>query len=123
MAPPWLRGKTRQARVTAAALDYEGRITLDLALLEAAGIGEFKRVQGVDLEHGRRLATYALPAPHGPGRIQVNGAAAHLILKGDRGITISYAWVPEPLPSGCHPRVALVDDRNQIREVHHAPVH
>ncbi|MGD0574528.1 MAG: aspartate 1-decarboxylase [Anaerolineales bacterium] len=83
IAPSWLRGKTRQARGTAAPLDYEVNLTLDMALLEAAGISELERIRGVDPEPGRRLAIYALPPPHGSGMIQVNGAATHLILRGD----------------------------------------
>ncbi|MGA2111600.1 MAG: aspartate 1-decarboxylase [Anaerolineales bacterium] len=125
--PPIMRtllgGKIHRARVTAAAMDYEGSITIDRALLEAAGIGEFERVQVVDLENGNRLETYVLPAPHRSGVIQVNGAAAHLIFQGDRIIIMSYVLVPEPLPAGYHPRVVLVDDSNQIREVRRAPVH
>lgn len=118
-----LGGKIHQARVTAAALDYEGSITIDQALLEAAGIREFERVQVVDLDNGNRLETYVLSAPHRSGLIQVNGAAARLVLKGDRIIIMSYVLVPEPLPPGYHPRVVLVDEINQIREVRHAPVH
>jgi aspartate 1-decarboxylase len=118
-----LGGKIHRARVTAAAVDYEGSITIDEALLEAAGIGEFERVQVVDLENGNRLETYALPAPPLSGVIQANGAAARRIFPGDRVIIMSYVLVPEPLPAGYYPRVVLVDEHNQIREVRHAPVH
>jgi len=118
-----LGGKIHRARVTAANLDYEGSITIDQALLEAAGIGEFERVQVVDLENGNRLETYVLSAPHRSGVIQVNGAAAHLVFRGDRVIIMSYVLVQEPLPSGYRPRVVLVDDANQIREVRHAAMH
>lgn len=109
-------------RGTTAPLDYEVNLTLDMALLEAAGISDLERIQGVDPERGRRPAIYALSPPHGSGMTRVNGAAAHLVLKGDP-VLMPFALSPEPLPSGGHPQVVLVDDRNQIREVHHAPVH
>jgi len=122
IAPFWLRGKTRQAVETGAFLDYEVSLNLDMALLEEAGTSKLKRIRGVDPEPGCRLAIYALSPPHGSGMIQVNGAATHRILKGNP-VPMPSAPIPEALPSGGHPQFVLLDDRNQIQEVHHAPVH
>ncbi|SRR5258706_7133486 len=112
-----LNAKIHRAVVTSADLNYEGSLTVDAALLEAAGIREFELVQVVDVENGARLETYVISAPHGSGTIQANGAAARLVLPGDHIIIMTYAQVPEPLPAEWLPNIVLVDEQNRIREV------
>ena len=114
-----LNAKIHRAVVTSADLNYEGSLTVDTALLEAAGIREFELVQVVDVENGARLETYAIAAPHGSGTIQANGAAARLVQPGDHIIIMTYAQVAEPLPQECAPLIVLVDEQNHIREVRH----
>ena len=112
-----LNAKIHRAVVTSADLNYEGSLTVDAALLDAAGIREFELVQVVDVENGARLETYAIAAPHGSGTIQANGAAARLVQPGDHIIIMTYVQVPEPLPEDWSPKIVLLDEHNKIREV------
>lgn len=112
-----LRSKIHRATVTAAELDYEGSISIDQALLDAAGIVEWEQVHVVDLTNGARLETYVIPAPAGSGEIQINGAAAHLVDPGDMIIIMAYEGVPEDRLEGRRPRIVLVDERNRVASV------
>ena len=78
-----LKSKIHAAKVTEANLQYMGSITIDRALMEAAGILENERVQVVDNESGARLETYVIPGERGSGVICLNGAAARLVQPGD----------------------------------------
>lgn len=109
-----LRSKIHRAVVTAADLHYEGSLTVDTDLLEAADIRAYELVQVVDVESGARFETYTIPGQRGTGVIQVNGAAARLAAVGDHLIIMSYAMVEEPLPMDWSPTVVLVDERNRI---------
>ena len=85
-----LRSKIHRATVTQANLEYEGSISIDETLMEAAGIVEWEQVHVLDLANGERVQTYAIGAPAGSGEICVNGAAAHLVHPGDRVIILGY---------------------------------
>ena len=111
-----LRSKIHRATVTAAELDYEGSISIDQALLDAAGIVEWEQVHVVDLTNGARLETYVIEAPRGSGEIQINGAAAHLVHPGDLIIIMSYVGVPEEQVHAHEPLVVLVDEHNRVVE-------
>ncbi len=76
-------GKIHRATVTQADLHYEGSVTIDVDLLEAAGILAHEEVNIWNVTNGNRLATYALEGPRGSGVVCVNGAAAHLVAPGD----------------------------------------
>jgi aspartate 1-decarboxylase len=110
-----LKAKIHRAVVTSADLHYEGSITIDAALLEASGIREYERVQVVDIENGARFETYVIAGEPGSGTIQLNGAAARLVNVGDRIIIMSYALVPEPLPTEWQPKILLLDEDNRIK--------
>lgn len=110
------RGKIHRATVTKADVDYMGSITIDEALLEAADIAPYERVQVVDVDNGARLETYTIPAPAGSGEVQVNGAAARLVNVGDRVIIIAYSFVPEAEVRAVQPRVVHVDSHNRLLE-------
>ena len=109
--------KIHRATVTEADLDYEGSITIDLDLLDAAGIKVYERVDVLDITNGNRLTTYTLPGERGSGEIKMNGAAAHLIHPGDLVIVIAYGSFEEEELADFHPTVVLVDEKNRIREV------
>ncbi len=109
--------KIHRATVTEADLDYEGSITIDLDLLEAAGMKVYEQVDVLDISNGNRLTTYTLPGERGSGEIKMNGAAAHLIHPGDLIIVIAYANFEESELADFHPTVVLVDEKNHIREV------
>jgi len=109
--------KIHRATVTEADLDYEGSITIDLDLLEAAGIKVYEQVDVLDITNGNRLTTYTLPGERGSGEIKMNGAAAHLIHPGDLVIVIAYGSFDESELADYHPTVVLVDEKNRLREV------
>ena len=112
-----LRSKIHRATVTAAGLDYEGSISIDQNLLDAAGVAEWEQVHVVDLTNGARLETYVIPAPAGSGEIQINGAAAHLVNPGDMVIIMAYEGVPEDRLAEHRPRIVLVDERNRVGSI------
>ena len=110
----FLRSKIHRAVVTAADLDYEGSLTVDADLLEAAGMRAFEQVQVVDVENGARLETYLMTGEPGSGTIQANGAAARLLQPGDHVIIMAYALVEEPLPEAWQPIIVQVDELNRV---------
>ena len=112
-----LKSKIHRAVVTSADVNYEGSLTVDSALLEAAGMREFELVQVADVENGARLETYLMAGQAGSGIIQPNGAAARLIYPGDHIIIMAFAQVPEPLPEKWTPTIVLLDEKNHIREI------
>ena len=112
-----LKSKIHRAVVTSADLNYEGSLTVDSTLLEAAGMREFELVQVVDIENGARLETYLISGAPGSGVVQPNGAAARLLCPGDHIIIMSFVQVPEPLPKEWTPAIVLVDEKNRIQEV------
>ena len=85
-----LRSKIHRAVVTSADINYEGSLTVDSDLLEAAGMVAFELVQVVDIENGARLETYLIAGKPGSGVIQSNGAAARLLYPGDHIIIMNY---------------------------------
>ena len=110
-----LKSKIHRATVTQAELHYEGSVTVDEALLEAADILPFEQVQIYDVTNGQRLTTYAITGPRGSGVICINGAAAHLIHPGDLVILASYAQLDETEVRAHRPKIVMVDEENQIR--------
>ncbi|MHB8516707.1 MAG: aspartate 1-decarboxylase, partial [Dehalococcoidia bacterium] len=78
-----LKSKIHRARVTQADLHYEGSITLDPLLLEAADILPYEQVHVLDVDNGCRLTTYAIEGARGSGQVCINGAAARLVSPGD----------------------------------------
>ncbi|QDU85353.1 Aspartate 1-decarboxylase precursor [Planctomycetes bacterium Pla163] len=104
----FLHSKIHKATVTEANLDYVGSVTIDEALMELADIREFEQVHIVDNTNGARLVTYAIRGERDSGVICVNGAAAHLVKKGDEVILLTYTMAEEPTDPTC----ILVDENN-----------
>lgn len=109
-----LKSKVHRARVTDANLHYEGSVTLDPLLMEAAHLLPFEEVHLLDVDNGARLTTYVIEGERGAGQVVVNGAAAHLIHRGDTVIILSYATLPEPEARRLRPRLIYVDGDNRI---------
>ena len=108
------KSKIHRAILTGADLHYEGSITIDRDLMDAADLVEFERVQVVNVNNGERLETYVIAGPRGTGAIQLNGAAARRGAVGDHVIIMSYAEYEEAeLADGFAPRVVFVDERNR----------
>jgi len=109
-----LAGKIHRATVTEANLNYEGSITLDPGLMEAAGVLPYELVHVLDVTNGARLETYAIQGRRGSGEICINGAAAHLVQKGDMVIILTYQQMSDEAARGAAPRHVYVDAQNRI---------
>ena len=109
-----LKSKIHRATVTGSDLNYVGSITIDPYLLDAADIREHEQVHVVDVDNGARFETYTIAGIAGNGEIQVNGAAARLVHRGDKIIVISYAEYDELELEGYQPIVVHVDHDNTI---------
>ncbi len=114
-----LKSKIHRARVTEADLHYQGSITIDAVLMEAADIRPYEKVQVADVTSGARLETYAIEGKAGSGIICLNGAAAHLVKKDHIVIIISYNQLADEEIDFHSPRVVFVDDSNRITHVEH----
>lgn len=112
-----LKGKIHRATVTQAELDYVGSITVDVALLEAAGIREYEMVQVVDINNGNRFETYTIAGERGSGMICLNGAAARQVQVKDKIIIMAYAYMEEKEVEANPPKVVFVEESNQIARV------
>ncbi len=109
-----LRSKIHRATVTEANLDYEGSVTVDATLLEAADIAEFEQVHIYDVTTGSRVITYAMVGPPGSGVICINGAAAHLVHPGDIVIIAAYGIAGPDEFRSHKPRIIHVNDKNRM---------
>ena len=107
-------GKIHRATVTHADLAYEGSVTLDPDLLEAAGILEHEAVHIWNVTNGERVKTYTIAGERGSGTVGINGAAAHRFSPGDLVIIAAFAWMSEEEARTHVPRVVRVDARNRI---------
>jgi aspartate 1-decarboxylase len=112
-----MKSKIHRATVTDANLHYQGSVTVDPLLLAEADILENERVEIYDVTNGNRLATYAIPGAPGKGEICLNGAAAHLVSKGDLVILATYAEYEDAEARAHKPKVVFVDAEN--RSVRH----
>jgi aspartate 1-decarboxylase len=110
------KSKLHRATVTQAALHYEGSLTLDAALMDAAGIVPFERVQVLDVTNGARFDTYAIEAPAESGTVCVNGAAARLVHPGDQIIVVTYAQLTPEESRRHRPVIVLLNPDNTVRE-------
>lgn len=100
-----LKSKIHRVTVTEADLDYIGSITIDEALMEAAGIIENEQVDIYNITNGERFHTYAIKGERGSGVIGINGAAAHLAPVGSLIIIASYAMMDLDEARQWHPTV------------------
>ncbi len=111
-----LKSKIHRATVTEANVEYEGSVTIDRELLEAAKILPYEQVDLYDCTNGSRLTTYAIAGEPGSGEVCVNGAAAHRIKPHDLVIICSYAQVPDAECRGWEAIRVFVDAENRQRE-------
>jgi aspartate 1-decarboxylase len=116
------KSKIHRATVTEANLKYEGSLTLDPLLMEAAGLIPFEQVHVLNLNNGERFETYLIEGERGSGTVCVNGAAARLVQVGDPIIVLAYALVPEDELSDFTARIVFVDEHNRVVRVEVAKV-
>jgi len=110
-----LKSKIHRARVTEANLYYEGSITIDEKLMQAADIFEFEKVEVLNLNNGHRLQTYAIKGKSGTGVICLNGPAARGACAGDEVVIVSYILADDKEAKLSNPKIIKVDERNRIK--------
>lgn len=103
--------KIHKATVTEADVSYVGSITIDSELLEKIDLWPGQKVLVVSNTSGARLETYVLKGDAGSGKICINGAAAHLIKKGEEVIIIGFEFSDKPI---VEPKCILVDEQNKF---------
>ena len=112
-----LKSKIHRATVTDCDLHYAGSITIDSELMREADLLPNELVHVLDIDNGSRFETYVIEGRPGSRDIQVNGAAARLVQRGDRVIVVSYGTYSEAELAGHQPRVVHVDAGNEIVRV------
>ncbi len=109
-----LKSKIHRAHITGKNVDYEGSLTIDRQLMDAAGIHDYEKVQVVNVHNGSRLETYAIPGRAGSGEVILNGAAARWGEIGDPVIILTFAQVEERELPSFRPSIVWVDEQNRI---------
>ena len=112
-----LKSKIHRATVTQSDLDYVGSITIDKALMDAAGLVEYEKVQIADIDNGNRFETYIITGEENSGCICLNGAAARCVDVGDKVIIMAYAQMTPDEIEIHKPNVVFVNDKNEIIEI------
>ena len=111
----FLRSKIHGATITQTDLHYEGSLTLDRDLMDAARIGDHEVIHVVNVNNGERFTTYAIEGDRGSGIVSLNGAAARLGMPGDLIIIMSFEFIDVENDSATPvPIVISVDERNRV---------
>ena len=110
-----LRSKIHRATVTEADLNYEGSMTIDKDLMDAAGMVPFEQVKVYNINNGERFDTYAIEGERGSGVIGLNGAAARKGHVGDLVIVACYCMMEDSELDGYHPEILLLDESNKVK--------
>ena len=116
MTRTMLKSKIHRATVTDADLNYDGSITIDTTLMEAADMVPYEQVHVWNVNNGERFQTYVIPGPASSGTICVNGSAARRVHRGDLLIIATFAGIEEAEARRHEPTVVLVDELNHIRK-------
>lgn len=109
-----LKSKIHRATVTGADLHYEGSVTIDKDLMEAADIIPYEAVAVWNVTNGGRLETYAIEGERGSGVICLNGAAARLVAPRDLVIIASFVNMKNEAALNYEPKLVFVDDQNRM---------
>jgi aspartate 1-decarboxylase len=112
-----LKSKLHRACVTDASVDYPGSIGISRELMDAVGLVEYEKVLIANLRNGSRMETYVIEEKE-PGRIVLNGGSAILNAVGDRVIIMSFAQLSVEETARHKPRVAVLDEHNNIVKTH-----
>lgn len=112
-----MKSKVHRATVTEANLEYQGSMTLDKDLMEAAGMTEYEQVHVLNINTGDRFVTYIIEGPRGSGTVCLNGAAARMGHRGDLIIAITYAQMEAAEAAAHTPIMVHVDAQNRITDV------
>jgi len=110
-----LKSKIHRAKVTDANINYEGSLTIDQDLMEAADILAFEQIKVYNISNGARFDTYAIGGTRGKGEICLNGAAARMGAVGDLIIIATYAIYNETEVMAHDPKIVMVEADNRLR--------
>ncbi|MFC1897369.1 aspartate 1-decarboxylase [Chloroflexota bacterium] len=113
-----LKSKIHRAHVTETNINYEGSITIDKKLMEAADILPYEQVHGLNINNGARFITYAVEGEK--GEICVNGAAARLVTQGDVILILSFCHVEDAETRNFIPKLVYIDASNTITKTKQA---
>ena len=113
------KSKLHRATVTQSELFYEGSVTIDRDLLDAADIVPYEKIQVVNINNGSRFESYAIEGKRRSGTICINGAAARMAAVGDEIIIITYAEYSEEELKNFKPTLILMDKNNRIKDIKH----
>ncbi len=111
-----LKSKIHRATVTEANIEYEGSVSIDRDLMEAADLLPYEKVDIWNCSNGNRLATYVIEGERGGRQICINGAAAHLMKPGDLVIIASWADMNDAEARRFESKRVFVDHENRIRD-------
>ncbi|MCB1192376.1 MAG: aspartate 1-decarboxylase [Leptospiraceae bacterium] len=108
------KSKIHRATVTEANLNYEGSLTVDTDLINAANMIPYQKISVLNVNNGSRLDTYLIRGEKGSGTICLNGPAARLGSVGDKVVIIAYGMLDESeVPTNYEPTVVHVDENNK----------
>lgn len=110
-----LKSKLHRATVTDADLNYEGSISIDEGLMEAAEIIPYEKVAIYNVSNGERFTTYAIKGERDSGVICINGAAARKVARGDLIIIATYVLLDDAAAHGWSPQFVFLDEKNRIK--------
>ncbi|MEN6468604.1 MAG: aspartate 1-decarboxylase [Smithella sp.] len=111
-----MKSKIHRATVTDADLHYEGSISIDENLMDAANMIPYEQVEIYDVNNGERFSTYIISGKRNSGTICLNGAAARKVAKGDLVIIATYVAVADEEAKNWQPKCILVDAKNKIKK-------
>ena len=117
MLRAFLRAKIHRATVTHVDIGYEGSLSLDEDLLEAAGLRPYERIEVWNVTNGKRFTTYLIRGERGSRAVGVFGAAGHKVSVGDIIIIAAYGYMDEAEMERFAPTVVLMGEGNRIAEV------
>ena len=109
-----LKSKIHRAAVTAANVNYEGSLTIDLNLMEKVGLHPYERVLCSNMVNGERFETYLIAGERGAGAIVLNGATAHLGKPGDRLTIMSFTEADLAQAKSWQPRIIVLGEGNSV---------
>ncbi|MFQ6082930.1 MAG: aspartate 1-decarboxylase [Candidatus Aminicenantia bacterium] len=112
-----LKSKIHQATVTETNINYEGSLTLDETLMEAAEMIPFEQIHIYNISNGERFITYLIKGEKDSGIVCINGAAARKVTLGDKIIIASYGLIDENDLNFSLPKIILLDNNNKIKEI------
>ena len=110
----YLNSKIHKATVTDSNINYEGSCEIDVALMKAANIDPYEKIDIYDITNGERLSTYAIPGKPDTGIIGINGACCHKIKINDEIIICTYTMLNENERANHVPTIIYVNESNQI---------